>query len=97
MRANALRCATLAILSLALWSADASAQRWRDEEIRKWLIDDSIARFGSGECPCPYSYAWNGRQCADNSAYMKRVPRLYCYPQDVPYYEIQKFRERNGG
>jgi hypothetical protein len=60
------------------------------------IVEDSLARF-SGDCPCPYSYAWNGRQCADNSAYMKRVPGLYCYPQDVPAHEIRLFRERNGG
>ena len=95
--ASAWRRSAWLVLPLALWAADASAQRWRDEEIRKILIDDSIARFGGGECPCPYSYAWNGKQCADNSAYMKRVPNLYCYPQDVPYYEIRNFRERNGG
>lgn len=96
MRDSVRAHAALVILPLALWSADAAAQRWRDEEIRKILIDDSIARFGAGECPCPYSTAWNGRQCTDN-AYMRRVPNLYCYPQDVPYFEIQKFRQRNGG
>ena len=96
MPGNLRLAAFLIASSLGVAVPDAAAQRWRDDEIRKILIDDSIARFGR-ECPCPYSLAWNGRQCADTSAYMKREPYLYCYPQDVPYYEIQKFRQRNGG
>ena len=88
--------AVLIALFLVVAASDASAQRWRDEEIAKRLVDDSIIRF-RGDCPCPYSHAWNGKQCAGDSAYMRRVPDLYCYPQDVPYYEIRRFRERNGG
>ena len=77
---------------LALPSGAALAQRGSDDEARRIIVQDSIARW-SGECPCPYSYAWNGRQCADNSAYMKRVPFApYCYPQDVPAHEVYRYR-----
>ena len=72
----------------------AEAQRWSDDDLRKRIIEESIARFGR-DCPCPYSYAWNGRQCAGDSAYMKRTADApYCYPQDVPPIEMRRFRER---
>ena len=74
----------------------AHAQRYHDDEIRRIIVQDSLARFG-GDCPCPYSYAWNGRQCADNSAYMKRLPDApYCYLQDVPAHEVARYRRDRG-
>ena len=79
-----------------LWAAPASAQRLHDEEIRRQVINDSIARY-RGDCPCPYSYAWNGAQCGNNSAYIKRTPDApYCYPQDVHWREVQEYRVRMG-
>jgi hypothetical protein len=87
--------ALAALATLALWSADAAAQRQSEDEVRRQIVQDSLARW-QGECPCPYSYAWNGRQCADNSAYMKRVPNgPYCYPQDVPWHEINAWRRNH--
>ncbi len=84
--------AALVLIAL-LPSATVVAQHWSDDDIRKRIIEDSIARFG-GDCPCPYSYAWNGRQCASNSAYMRHEPELYCYPQDEPPHLIRQYRER---
>jgi hypothetical protein len=77
-----------------LWSAAAQAQRVADDEIRQMIIRDSLAQFGSTDCPCPYSYAWNGQQCADKSLYNQRTRRqdLYCYPNDVSYREIEEYR-----
>ena len=84
------------LLGVALaWTSPAEAQR--DDEIRRLLVEDSIARF-SGYCPCPYSYD-RGQQCADKSAYSRRAvlpPDLYCYPQDVPWWEVRAYRERMG-
>jgi len=87
------RCWLLA--AALLWSAPALAQR--DDEIRRILVEDSVARF-SGYCPCPYSYD-RGQQCAEKSAYSQRAthPRdLYCYPQDVPWRDVEAYRQRMG-
>jgi hypothetical protein len=95
VRLSARFAACLAV-PLALWAGDALAQHWNEDEARRQIVQDSIARW-NGECPCPYSYAWNGKQCADASAYMKRVPGSpYCYPQDVPPYEIYQWRKIRG-
>ncbi len=85
----------LAALGLAA-PADAQRRGVSDDELRRAIINDSIARWG--DCPCPYSYAWNGRQCAENSAYMKRVPNgPYCYPQDVPHWLMNQYRRDGRG
>jgi hypothetical protein len=83
----------LAIVPL-LWATAASAQRYRDEEIRQMIVRDSLANFGSTDCPCPYSYAWNGQQCADKSLYNQRTRRqdIFCYPNDVSYRDIEEYR-----
>ena len=87
---------TIVFLVGLLLAVPALAQRYTsDEEIRRILVEDSV-RF-SGECPCPYSYAWNGRQCADKSQYVvasSRPDRPLCYPQDVTHYMIREYRER---
>ena len=79
-----------------LLAVPAQAQRfYSDEEIRRILVEDSVRT--AGECPCPYSYAWNGRQCGEKSQYNEassRPDRPYCYPQDVPHYMIREYRER---
>lgn len=85
-----------ALLGLALaWAAPAEAQR--DEDIRRLIVEDSLARF-RGYCPCPYSYD-RGQQCADKSVYSQRAAHphdLYCYPQDVPHWEVDDYRRRMG-
>ena len=89
-----MRLAVLGLLgAVAAWAAPAEAQRRaNDDELRRIIVDESIRRW-TGDCPCPYSYTWNGRQCAENSAYMKRVPYApYCYPQDVPYGVLNQYR-----
>lgn len=85
------------ILALVVGAGPADAQRrMNDDEARRIIIDESIRRW-NGECPCPYSYAWNGKQCAENSAYMKRVPYApYCYPQDVPPSVVYRYRVERG-
>jgi hypothetical protein len=71
----------------------AAAQR--DEDIRRLIVDDSLARF-SGYCPCPYSYD-RGEQCGEKSVYSRRTdPYLYCYPADVHWRDIQAYRDRVG-
>ena len=78
-----------------LWAVPTLAQS--DEDVRRLVIQDSLARF-QGYCPCPYSYD-RGQQCADKSAYSQRATHphdLYCYPNDVPYWEIVNYRQRMG-
>jgi hypothetical protein len=85
---------TVFLLGL-LVALPALAQRYTDEDIRRILMEDSIRT--AGECPCPYSYAWNGRQCAEKSQYNlspSRPDRPLCYPQDVTHYMIREYRER---
>lgn len=82
------------LIGLALLAAAAPAAAQRDEDIRKILVDDSIARFG-GYCPCPYSYD-RGEQCGEKSAYSRRTPYLYCYPSDVHWRDVEAYRERMG-
>ncbi len=85
----------LGLILALLWAAPASAQS--DDDIRRLVIQDSLARF-QGYCPCPYSYD-RGQQCADKSAYSQRAIHpndLYCYPHDVPYWEIVNYRRRMG-
>jgi hypothetical protein len=89
-----MRLAVVAVPAL-LWAAPGLAQS--DEDIRRLVIEDSLARF-QGYCPCPYSYD-RGQQCADKSVYSQSAGRpvdLYCYPRDVPYWEIVNYRRRMG-
>jgi hypothetical protein len=90
------RLVLLAIVPL-LWATAASAQSVADEEIRQMIIRDSLAGFGTRDCPCPYSYAWNGQQCADKSLYNQRTARrdIYCYPADVSYRDIAEYRRQH--
>ena len=51
------------ILAAALFLAtDGIGAAVGEEEIRQMIIRNSLAGFGSNDCPCPYSYAWNGQQ-----------------------------------
>src|SRR5436305_2113018 len=81
-------------LATLAWATAGLAQRYySDEDVRKMIIDDSMRNYPN--CPCPYSYAWNGRQCAGDSAYSKlgRSGPL-CYPADVSHQDIITYRQR---
>jgi hypothetical protein len=88
------RLVSVLAIALSFAAAPAAAQRYySDEEVRRMIIDDSMRAFPN--CPCPYSYAWNGRQCAGDSAYSKlgRSGPL-CYPADVSHQDIIYYRQR---
>ncbi len=90
------RLAGVLYLAAALWATPTQAQRMSDEEIRKILIEESLASYG-GSCPCPYSYAPNRSQCAGASAYsMLKAAYLLCYPADVTQHMIHDYRVRRG-
>ncbi len=89
-----LRMRLVLFLAALLWATPAAAQRYySDEEVRKMIIEDSMRNYPS--CPCPYSYAWNGKQCAGDSAYSKlgRSGPL-CYPADVSHQDVVYYRQR---
>ena len=90
----ALRTTVAAVLLSMVAAVPANAQRYySDEEVRRMIIDDSMRNFPN--CPCPYSYAWNGKQCANDSAYSKlgRSGPL-CYPADVSHQDVIYYRQR---
>ncbi len=90
------RPAALVCLVTLLWAAPGHAQRMHDDEIRKILVEESVATY-NGPCPCPYSYARNGSQCAGASAYSTATaPSLLCYAADVTRHMIQDYRVRRG-
>ena len=90
------RLAGFLCLATAMWATPTQAQRMSDEEIRKILIEESLASY-SGPCPCPYSYAPNRSQCAGASAYsMLKAPYLLCYAADVTRHMIYEYRVRRG-
>ena len=86
----------LVLLGLAplVWITAAQAQRMSDEEVRSRIVNDYVGGFRAGDCPCPYSYAWNGQQCADKSLYNQRTGRrdIFCYPNDVSRRDIEEYR-----
>lgn len=83
------------LIALAIVSGALPAAAQRDEDIRRLIVEDSLARF-SGYCPCPYSYD-RGEQCAEKSVYSRRIdPNLYCYPADVHWRDVQAYRDRMG-
>jgi hypothetical protein len=91
------KLSTALLLGPALLAAPpAWAQRLHDDDIRKMMIEDSLARFGAQDCPCPYSYAWNGAQCADKSLYSRRAAAdLLCYPADITPHMIHEYRRQH--
>jgi hypothetical protein len=81
------------VLFLMLCSAAAAAEL-SDDQIRKTLIQQSIAAY-PGNCPCPYNVDRAGRQCGRRSAYSKQGGYSpLCYPTDVTPEMIARFRNR---
>jgi hypothetical protein len=65
-----------------------------DDEIRKYLIRESIASY-PGTCACPYNVDRAGRRCGRRSAYSRPGGRSpLCYPGDVSDEQVQRTRER---
>ena len=70
----------------------AQARELSDTEIRKAIIQQSIAEY-PGPCPCPYNTMGNGRACGGRSAYSR--PGGYspiCYERDVTPDMIARFK-----
>ena len=80
--------------SLMLATSLVTAEDLTDDQIRKLLIQQSIAAY-SGACPCPYNVMRNGRRCGGNSAYSKPGgAEPLCYESDVTDKMIEQYRSR---
>src|SRR4051812_20433144 len=67
-------------------------KRLSDAQIKKLLIDESIAAY-DGNCPCPYNRARNGSRCGKRSAYNREGGAApLCYPDDVTADMVQRYR-----
>lgn len=67
-------------------------KRLSDAQIKKILIDESIAAY-DGNCPCPYNRARNGSRCGKRSAYNREGGAApLCYPDDVTADMVQRYR-----
>jgi len=80
------------ILSLVLLSGTAHARPMSDAEIRRSIIQDSLASY-PGNCPCPYNTDRRGHACGGRSAYSR--PGGYapiCYASQVTVEMIAQYR-----
>ena len=87
-------------LFLILWlatifsHAQEQEQPRTDEEIKRILISQSVARY-SGSCPCPYNTDRAGRRCGGRSAYSRPGGASpLCYANDVTDAMVKAYRER---
>jgi len=65
-----------------------------DAEIKQQIIKQSIASY-SGNCPCPYNTARNGRKCGKRSAYSRPGGASpICYEEDVTPAMIEAYKKK---
>lgn len=70
-------------------------KRLSDAQIKKLLIDESIAAY-DGNCPCPYSRARNGSRCGRRSAYSREGGAApLCYSKDITADMVQRYRDEH--
>ena len=77
----------------ALAEKGAGKKRLSDAQIKKLLIEESIAAY-DGNCPCPYSRASNGSRCGRRSAYSREGGESpLCFAADVTAEMVQAYRD----
>lgn len=85
----------LALALVLLTNGPAFAANSSDSQIKKAIIQESIANY-SGNCPCPYNRASNGSRCGKRSAYSRPGGESpICYESDVTQGMIQNYKQRN--
>jgi hypothetical protein len=73
----------------------AARKRISDAQIRKVLIEESIAAY-DGNCPCPYNRARNGSRCGKRSAYSREGGAApLCFAADVSAEMVQAYRDEH--
>lgn len=83
------------VCSAAAAGGDSKPKRLSDAQVRKILIDESIAAY-DGSCPCPYSRARNGSRCGKRSAYSREGGAApLCFDQDVTAEMVSEYRARS--
>jgi len=85
-----------AVEALATEPLSASKKPLSDDQVRRILIDESIADYlaNVGNCPCPYHRARNGSRCGRRSAYDRAGGEApLCFPKDVSDQMVQQYRE----
>jgi hypothetical protein len=93
MRISHLALAPFLFLAL---SSPAIAEAMTDDEIRRILIGESIARY-SGNCACPYNTMRNGNVCGGRSAWSRAGGESpLCFPDDVSSSEVAAYRASRG-
>jgi hypothetical protein len=79
----------------AAGAGESKPKRLSDAQVRKVLIDESIAAY-EGSCPCPYSRARNGSQCGKRSAYSREGGAApLCFDRDVTTDMVSEYRARS--
>jgi hypothetical protein len=74
---------------------NAKKKKLSDAQIRKVLIEESIAAY-SGNCPCPYSRASNGSRCGRRSAHSRAGGEApLCFDSDVTKEMVQAYRHEH--
>lgn len=90
------RLSLLVALLAACAALPAIAQRASDDDIKKQMIQESIAGY-SGACPCPESRKRNGARCGGSSAYSRPGGKsVLCYPSDITLAMVDDYRRRRG-
>jgi hypothetical protein len=70
-------------------------KRLSDAQVKKLLIDESIAAY-DGNCPCPYSRASNGSRCGKQSAYSREGGATpLCFAADVSAEMVEGYRQEH--
>jgi len=74
-------------------NAQADRKRPSDAQVKKLLIEESVAAY-DGNCPCPYSRARNGSRCGKRSAYTREGGAApLCFERDVTTEMVQAYRD----
>jgi hypothetical protein len=84
------------VVALLLFARISRAESLSDEQVRKRMIQESIASC-LGNCPCPYNLASNGSRCGKRRAWS--TPGGYdsfCYLEDISAAQVLAYRERHG-
>jgi hypothetical protein len=73
----------------------ALKKRLSDDQVKKLLIDESIAAY-DGNCPCPYSRARNGSRCGRRSAHSREGGAApLCFAADVSAEMVEAYRQQH--
>ena len=71
------------------------ARRPSDAEVRKRMIEESIAEY-PGPCACPYQAARNGSRCGRRSAYDRRGGYApLCFASDISDEMVKDYRDQH--